>query len=200
MRDALALFSTFTRLPVKIDDIADYILERGLQDELTFHPVSVNTAILRGTIRQFIRHDAPYGEPIRVSQILYAESLDLAWQRLVCAKELVHIMDGIGEVTATPDEVERLVTEIVLPLDVQSVPELAPHTIADHVAVLTALGFLIPLDARQELLLPFREGRIDVATVADLAQVPEHYVPIVMADKWPSILCQLAQVEPGTFE
>jgi hypothetical protein len=70
----------------------------------------------------------PYGEPVRVSQILYADSRPLPWQRLVCAKELVHIMDGIVEVTGTREAVARLVTEIVLPLDVQSVPELASHT------------------------------------------------------------------------
>jgi hypothetical protein len=109
-------------------------------------------------------------------------------------------MDGIGKVTATPEAVERLVTEIVLPLDVQLVPQLADHTIADHVAELTALGFLIPFEARQELLLPFRQGRINVAKIADLAQVPEHHVQIVMTDAWPTVLCQLAQVEPGTFE
>jgi hypothetical protein len=200
IREALTSFSTYTRLPVNIDDIVDFILEQGLQDELTFHPVSVNAAILKGTILQYTRHDAPYGDPIRVSQILYAASLSLPWQRLVCAKELVHIMDGVGEITRTREEVNLLVTEIVLPPDAQYIPQLAHHTLADHAAVLAALGFLIPFDARRELLPAFKEGRIDAAGVADLAEVPEHYVPMVMADIWPHILCGVARVEPGAFD
>jgi hypothetical protein len=37
---------------------------------------------------------------------IYSSHLAFDWQRLVCAKELIHVMDGKQEKTKTPDELQ----------------------------------------------------------------------------------------------
>src|SRR5262249_7501943 len=83
-------FSTRTGLPVEIDHIVDYLRSCGLKDEVYFWDVDMNTTVLRGTIVhwEYLREGWIY----KVADIYTAKSLSLEEQRLVQAKELLHIL------------------------------------------------------------------------------------------------------------
>lgn len=66
-------FSSHTKLPVQIEDVADKIIEMGVQDGISFVGVELDIGVLRG---QFLRlateRPGVYADPIYTSEIYYA--------------------------------------------------------------------------------------------------------------------------------
>lgn len=83
------------------------------------------------------------------------------WQRLVCCKEMLHILDPVG--TRKPDDVEALVGKIILPADLQDPFTDGSHALADRVTI------------------------IDLVMIARAMEIPVRSAAIVMSDLWPEI-------------
>jgi hypothetical protein len=123
--DLISFFSDFTRLPVRIDDVVDHMVDHGVRDRITLIPVDIDTAILRGFLFQHEQLRA-YGEPLECADIYFGIDQEPEWQRLVCCKELLHILDNEAQASASRAEVSRLIQEIVLPPTLQNLATNGP--------------------------------------------------------------------------
>jgi hypothetical protein len=107
------------------------------------------------------------------------------WQRLVCCKEMLHILDPVG--TCKPDDVEALVGKIILPADLQDPFTDGSHALADRVTITYATAILFPIAARQIFLPLYNDKKIDLVMIARAMEIPVRSAAIVMSDLWPEI-------------
>jgi hypothetical protein len=191
VKSLIGFFSTYTLLPVKINDVRDHIIEHGGAEDIVFHDVSVDTDILQGLLF-FTKHKPPYrSEEVRVAHIALPDCLSEPEKRLICAKELLHILDPDQARANTRSKVSSLLDDIIIP------PELLLElnsanvvVLSDHTGLMLALALLFPRDAREVLLPYFRAGNLTVNEVAALANIPESYVNVIMSDTWGNFLDQ----------
>ena len=120
LRRLVERFQDRTELPIEIEEIRDVLIELGVQDKIIFSPEQLDTGILTGAYYQWCEHAAAYGEPILTTLIVFPANEDLAWQRAICAKELVHVCDKQIVKTQTPEMVEELAQKVVGPSAVTS--------------------------------------------------------------------------------
>jgi hypothetical protein len=181
--ELIAFFSTFTRLPVPINDVLEHILERGVRDRILLIEVEMDTGIVRGFLFQYERLRA-YDGDAECAEIYYGEDQEPEWQRLVCCKELLHLLDNGDRATATREDVGKLISELVLPPTLQNISAAGIHSLDDQLGMFRALAVLFPMDARNELMESYQKGLLNDEDIAKLAQIPLKFVRFLMSDSW----------------
>lgn len=157
--------------------------------ELYFWEEDLNTDILKGRIENW---EYPKdGQIVNCIDIGYSKNLRKDWQRLVCCKELIHILDPIDCRVMTEEEFDRLCEKIVLPLDLQEPLDGKPVW-TDRLAVYQALAILFPWASRQLLLQPFKLEKISLEEIAASTDLPIRYVSLVMSSVWEVVHRSLA--------
>lgn len=183
----LAQFDSVRELPVEIPDVRDAIMKLGFQDEIRFIPCEkMNPAQLRGVFYQFTRHPRPYAAPELWTLIIYSSQMSREWQRLVCAKELIHVMDGKAEKTNTPEELQGLIDKIIGPLSTEDFGLADVMAAKDKLAVYQALGVIFPDAARADALEAIKQGRTK-QDIMKQACIPMQFVNLILAEEWPAI-------------
>lgn len=179
-------FDNFANLPIEIPDVRDELIKLGFQERIIFQEGDFNPAQLRGVFYQFTRRAVLYGEPERCSLILYSSHLSLEWKRMVCCKELIHVLDGAAARTNTADEVTALVDKLLGPLSNEDFGLADFQASTDKLALYQALAILFPDDARTDILA--MNPRPSIADVAKWACLPSQLVEFVLSDDWPGIV------------
>jgi hypothetical protein len=105
-------------------------------------------------------------------------------QRLVCCKELLHILDPEGCRAATDEEISRLFQKIGLPREMQDAVKDGAQVSSDRVAEYEAAAVLFPWATRQLLLEPYREGKIALDDIHRMVDIPFRFVFFVMHPSW----------------
>ena len=101
---------------------------------------------------QFTKRNGVYSDPLLCTLIVYSSKLSLDWQRLVCAKELIHVMDGKEEKTETAEELEGLIEKLIGPLSTEDFGLADLMAGKGKLAVYQALAVLFPDSARDDAL------------------------------------------------
>jgi hypothetical protein len=183
----LGRFDPIRELPVEIPEIRDAIVALGFQDNIRFIPCDkMNPAQLRGVFYQFTRHPRPYAEPELRTLIIYSSQMPPEWQRLVCAKELIHVMDGKAEKTKTPTELQGLIDKIIGPLSTEDFGLADVMAAKDKLAVYQALGVIFPDAARADALEAMKNG-MTRQRIMEQASIPMQFAALVLAEEWPAI-------------
>ena len=86
-------FESRTELPIEISEVRNAVVELGIQDEIIFSGEDMDPAKCRGVFYQYTQKRTPYGDPDLISLIIYSDRLSIPWQRMVCCKEIVHVLD-----------------------------------------------------------------------------------------------------------
>jgi hypothetical protein len=188
--ELIGRFSTLTHAPIKINQVREAILSFGLQDEIVFVGVDLDTEVVRGSVVQYTYRNGVYAEPTRATDVYFAKSLPLPWKRLVICKELLHIFDGPLSRTATREDAEVLLRKIVLvPQLVETAEEIRRDGIqvwTDRLQILTAAALLFPQATRDLLLPKLQANSISLEDIERVVQLPFPYVQMVMSDFWPA--------------
>lgn len=176
-------FEGETVLPFDLNKARTWLLDNQIQDEINFVPVELDTGVIRGLLK---RHKAPKGgwdsEPLYVSNIFYANNQTEDWQNLVCAKELLHILDG-ARVT-TREQLRQLTQRLTLPNDLQHLMNDPDYVLVDKFGTAPASALLLPLKAREALKPAYDQGLITAPEIAKQAVMPAQQVRTVMSDNW----------------
>lgn len=184
--DLIRDFSKRDRLPIDVQEVVDAITARGIKDEIYyFWDHNLDATVLRG----YIKHDEypqPDGTSRFVAEITYGKLGD-EWERLVCCKELLHLVDPIENRAANAEAVERLVEKIVLPPDMVDPFSDGVHANSDRLAIIHAVAVLFPLAARNILLPAYTEKKLTPADISDLAELPPRYAVLVMSEQWEDV-------------
>lgn len=183
----LERFDFLRELPVEIPEMRDAIVDLGNQDDIRFIPCDkMNPAQLRGVFYQFTHRPRMYGDPVLCTLIIYSSQMSKEWQRLVCAKELIHVLDGKAERTKTPDELQGLIDKIIGPLSTEDFGLADVMAAKDKLAVYQALAVIFPDAARADALKALENG-MTKQQVMERASIPTQFVNLVLADEWPAI-------------
>jgi hypothetical protein len=177
-------FSTREALPVPIDDVIAEIVARGIKDEIyPFWDVNLDMTILRGYITHYEYPANANGQVRRVAQITYAK-MGHEWERLVCCKELLHVLDPERYRVSSAEAIIELVEKIALPADLVDSKTDGLPVLSDRVAMTEAAAVLFPLAAKNIIAPHYSDGTISLAEIADAAEIPVRYAALVMSDGW----------------
>ncbi len=184
-------FDCYTRLHIDVNDVRDQLVEMGIQDEIRFHFVKMDASKIRGIIYRYTKHAAAYGNPILCSEIVIASDMgeeDEYWKRLVAVKELLHVTDCVKISAESEDAVDIIFQNFSLPPELRNdLHNGAINTksyLNDRIRIFLALATLIPLGCREPLRVLYGAGKLNDKEIADIAKIPERYVPVVMGDKF----------------
>lgn len=177
-------FSSRKSLPVDVNDVLNCLKENGNEDEIEFIGVDLDPDVLQGLIKIFHVRDKLYGDPTRYVNIYYNRTQNIDWQRMICCKELFHLLDPTSAETKSSDEIFKLAEKIGLPPEMQDPTSDGIATNTDRLAEFRAAAILLPWEARQILLAPYKAGAITADDISRLADMPRRYVGFVMSDVW----------------
>ena len=184
-------FSTFRVLPVEIQTISDQIVESyKVADEILFVPVVVDPAELKGLHYRYFGRDDD-GNVVNRILIIFSDRLSIEEQRIVCCKELIHILDEHYLQTDTKEKVLSLAEALTGPLPKHAAGISDIASIKDRLAIYQALSVLIPEEMREELLEIYGGGSFSAAALADMFLIPQEYIDIVMRPNWSKVWLML---------
>lgn len=180
-------FATWTFGPIDIEDhVRPAFLGMGVKDKIWFWPdPKMNPAIIRGKIQHWEYKESEDGPDVRCADITYAEQMPNEWQRLVCCKEMLHLLDETG--TNTREDIEHLIEKVILPPDLQDPFNDGAHAVTDRVAITFATAVLFPYAAREVFMAKHSAGKFPLPQIADLMEVPVRSAALVMSDVWVDI-------------
>lgn len=184
--DLIKAFEGETKLPVDVNDVLAVLRGNGHDDDIEFIGVDLDPDILQGGIRIFHVRDGVYSDPRRCVNIYYNRNSSKDWQRIVCCKELLHIMDPAAANSGTPEAIEKLAKEIGLPPEMQDPVTEGLGTNLDRLAEWRAVAILFPMTARN-VLRPFCPSSLKLPDIARQADIPSRYAGLAMHDIWDQV-------------
>jgi hypothetical protein len=193
-RELIAAFSKRELLPVDVNDVKSFIIQKGIQDDIEFIGVEFDTDILQGWFKRFRRPVGVYGEAVNCTNIFYPINQSQDWQRFICCKELLHVLDPEQSRVINEDQIRDLATKIGLPREMQDPLRDGEHTWSDRIAEFQALAVLFPMECRNILLEPLKKEQISVSDIAKLVDIPRKYVGLAMSPLWDSFHNQLLRL------
>lgn len=186
-------FEKETVLPIDLNKVSRWITREGIQDEINFvHAKLDPEGVILGFVRRYRRHRGGWSiEERAISDIYYDDRQPIEWQNMVCAKEMLHILDGAC--VSDSKTFDALVQRLALPDDVQHLLDDPDFAFVDKVGTAPACALLLPLAARELLMPAYEKGQITAADIARQAVMPVEHVRTVMSDIWPTVYAIIKQ-------
>ena len=179
-------FADRTVLPIDLNEVTALLLQKKYQDEINFIPVDLDTGVIRGFLKRYRRPKGGWdSEPDDVSNIYYDQSQGADWINLVCAKELLHILDAAR--CSTKEQFEKLTESLALPTDMKHLLTDPDFALVDKFGSAHAAALLLPKAARDLLMPAYESGVLTVANIAEMALMPAQHVRMVMGPNWDGI-------------
>lgn len=180
--------------PIEVAEVAEVLIQLGCQDEFHFSPEKMDTGKLRGAFYQYKSHAVPYGEPILHTIIVYAEGVDVPWQRVICCKELIHVCDSAAARTNSPEEVAELMDKLLGLVSNEDYGLADFMASVDRLALYQALVVLFPLKMRTTALQAIAASKATEEQIAQWASLPLPLVKLVLSEEWPEVCEVLTSV------
>lgn len=185
------------RIPVHVDEILSAVRAHTPHDEISIYFVpDIDEGKVRGFCRQYTISSGVYGDSTLHSDVVIANDQSLEWQRLVAAKELIHVLEGNGSRVSTNAELDKFLSIMAAPIDVAAVSMTTIGVATDLTGVIPALALLVPQRFREKFREDFRIGKITEKEIAQICAIPDEYVDFLMGDLFEEALdlaCKLAE-------
>lgn len=191
-------FEDRENFPVRLNEVRDAVVQIGGADDITFKAVDIQQNVLRGLCHRWRPLPRPYADAQDCIEILYAESLEPEWHRLVVTKELVHVLDRDIHRTTTHAQFDDLIHRMARRPELRD--PMTWHEASDRVGLFQALGILFPFAARELILEKYNAGLISDELIAHRASIPLHYVSYLMSSDWDAdyrAFMTLCENDPG---
>ncbi len=178
-------FEALGRVPVSMTEVVAEFRRSLLTSGLQVKGVDLPANVLRGT--HFHYHHEPHPNSIvmpgSMALVVYSTQQDLKWQRLVCCKELIHVLDSPVVQTKDEKDIIKLGSKLA---DKSRHYEGASDLqwFFDDLAKYHALAILFPFSLREAIMDAYLAKHIDDAALSDVVQIPEEFVKMVMSDQW----------------
>lgn len=184
LKELVENFANQTDLPVEIQEIVECIQKLGLQDEIYLFPVDSDPTKFRGVFKQFRIRGGVYADDQWVTHIAYTKNVPLEWQRVICAKELVHLFDPHTAQTDTEEEVSQLLDKLVGPLSTEDYGFADLQAVKDRLALYQCLPLLLPAASLEIARKAVKDGTLTPAEVADRAVIPIEFANLMLSEHW----------------
>jgi hypothetical protein len=182
-------FAKQTRLPVRLKDVKEFILNKGVVSEIIRFPIETNQGILVGVFQKYYDLAPPYQERPLIVRIGYPKNASDAVQRLVTVKEMLHAVDPKEATSPRKDDVERFICDLLVE---EAEKEIGLAARVDHAKHLNALCVLLPRAALDIIRPSYKAGAISVEQVAQEARLPKSYAAAALTDEWRQMIEQIA--------
>ncbi|KZY95083.1 MAG: hypothetical protein CL950_13330 [Erythrobacter sp.] len=200
-------FDAYTELHVDVNNVRDKLVELGVEDEITFHFPKMEPGRIRGLLDRWERPSGVYSaDPTLVADIIIAADMGEEteyWQRLVAVKELLHLADCADLSAESAEAVNVLFRNFALPPELRyGKKPLTTNTnsyLNDETRFYLALAVLVPLGCRVPLRQLYKAERLRAAEIADLAKIPERFIPEVMGDHFDLVIENFLAWEEDTI-
>lgn len=190
-----AKFDGRTELPIEVQDICDALMEMGYQDDIRVVEEEMDTTQLLGTYVQFTEPaGGMYSESQLVSLIVYPSNLPSEIQRIICAKELVHVCDARVSKTSNPQDIMELAQVLSGRAAIGDEPRMTMKVAADMLAQQKGLMLLFPKAARAIARQQINDNAITLDELSDLLQLPAATVEDMLQEDWEVLAEQVANV------
>jgi len=191
--DLLKAFEYRLKLPIDVNDVLAYLREHGNTDNVEFIGADLEPDILQGAVKIWYARAGVYVEPERMVNIYYHRGHSKDWQRMICCKELLHLIDPAWLCTNEAAAIDKLADEIGLPPEMQDPFNEMAETNVDRVAELRAAALLLPLEARNIFRPYYDAGKLSIDDIARQADIPRKYAGIVMHPAWDDIYATMTR-------
>lgn len=182
VRGLVKYLSSLEKPPVYLNQIRDWIIEKGFVNDIQFRPSKKFHKLGGGIIESvWVPNPVPYAEPNLVSNIYFNDNLPSPMIKFVCCKEMLHLFDSDIDRTATREEVDSLVADLTSKATFR---ELLAKVGTELVNEYLALVVLVPLHLFAPLEEEFRNGKIDEAKIASEFEIPESAVRDLFDEKF----------------
>ena len=123
VKDVIREFEKQPRLHIRVRAVRDYMVSGKLavKDRIMFYGVELDTDVTRGLLHEYIEPAQGIISAGPCADIYYDRRQPIEWQRLVCCKELLHILDPDQYKTATPEKAKWLIEKIALPPGLENI-------------------------------------------------------------------------------
>jgi hypothetical protein len=185
VRNLIEHYANDTQLHVPVRKIRDHIIQKlDIKDRIQFVGVEIDVEVLRAFLHQYKEKEINGSalRPMACADIYYDHRQPIDWQRLVCCKELLHLMDPAEYKTKTPEHVKKQIERIALPPGMEPIRTDGMRVWGDKLADLQAIALLFPMEARRVLMS--KVDQIGPENIARVAKLPEKYVRWVMSPQW----------------
>lgn len=183
----LSEFSERGTLPTDVNVVLSEIRERGVHDIIDFfRDIELDTKIIQGYLK---REKFQKDGKIRFHSKIVFGKLGHEMERLVCCKELLHILDPDAQKVSDLYNLKTLIAQMSLPSALANPFEDEDDKAwNDRLAVLEATAILFPLGARKIFYEKYMLGRLSLAWIAEQAELPVENVAPVMNGFWPKVV------------
>jgi hypothetical protein len=189
VKELIAEFSEKTSLPIDLKEVEGAIRAKGVEDEIRyFHDVELDPNIFGGFLHT---EEIPFEDDTRIIHTITYARMGEEMERLVCCKEMLHILDPDYLKSSTLKNVNQIIAEIILPADFPQLLNNGPHTNYDILSLWHAVAVLMPLACINLLRPALKEGKISIERIAEMAEVPLFAVGVAMNDAWPDFHAHL---------
>jgi hypothetical protein len=179
-------FEGIGKVPVDIKDVLALVREICPDEVIKVRGVDVDNKKIRGNCYRYKIADGAILVPRPVSLVVYSTRDDEYCQRLVCCKELIHIVDPDPIVTSKKEEVIHLAERVTKPVKFGA-SGLNPNDLQvflDQLAKWEALAVLFPFGLWEEVMPKYKKGKVDLETISDWVEIPVEFVNTIMTDAW----------------
>lgn len=173
-------FGKQTRLPIRLRDIQQFILDKGSVARIERYACQTTNSLI-GIFQSYYELAAPYCEHPLIVRIGYSATASEGAQRLVQAKEMLHSLDPQAARSPTEAAVDKLIDDLLMEAAER---EIGLPAAVDHLNFLNALCVLMPLAALDVIRPAFKAGSVTVEQVAAEARLPAHFVRVTLTDEW----------------
>lgn len=190
-----AKFDGRTVVPIEVQEICDALVEMGYQDDIRVVEEEMDLSQLLGTYVQFTEPSGGmYSEPRMVSLIVYPSNVSLLSQRIICAKELVHVCDARVSRTSDPQDILELAQVLSGSASIGDEPRMTMKVAADILAQQKGLMLLFPKAARLIARQQIGEGSITLDVLAEKLRLPETTVDDMLEEDWEDLAEMLSNI------
>lgn len=187
LKKLIKQFEECTALPIEVEEIANAIIELGVQDEIHFVDVDAETAEIHGAFARFRYRKGVYADEIWVTHIPYNKNDTLEQQRVVCCKEMMHIFDSELEMTDTESEVPDFLDKLLGPHSTDDFGLADFMAAKDKFALYQCLPLLLPKAALKIAREAVEKNQKTPAEIAVWARLPINIVNLMLNKEWDTL-------------
>lgn len=155
------------------------VLELSGLDQIRTIKTTLDTSKCRGFYLSASNTDHRIVQQVGHHVIVLARDMNRCWERLVYAKELMHVFDTDEIATDSGDAFEKVLTELTL----QS-SERSKQTTSEILCLWMALSVYCPENHRLHLKSDREAGRLDDYTIALQLRIPQQYIPHLFSERY----------------
>lgn len=178
IREVYGHFSRYTTVPVSVLDVRQHILDLGIVDDIQIYETDLDREKVSGFLQVF------RAKGLRVARVVCSDQLLPRMRRLVCCKELLHILDEDADMATSRGGVQNLIENLGL----SNLADLPATVRSDRNGSLHALMILFPLAYLRQIRPRYDAGEVTLEDVATRVRLPMPYAQVALTDAWRQFL------------